>query len=123
MIYKISPNPSLPKRGKEGEDFAKEGKRKAGNGPLDYAKILNFKSQRNKKNHHKIPLPPGQRPYGPAAIPLFQRGKLTSPPFGRRLIEPSSGAEAPLGRRLARRGVMIRSFPPHLYPLPPETVS
>jgi hypothetical protein len=28
MIYKISPNPSLPKRGKEGEDFAKEGERR-----------------------------------------------------------------------------------------------
>jgi hypothetical protein len=26
----------------------------------------------------QIPLPPGQRPYGPAAIPLFQRGKYFS---------------------------------------------
>jgi hypothetical protein len=42
MIYKISPNPSLPKRGKEGEDFAKERKKKAGNDPFDYAKILSF---------------------------------------------------------------------------------
>jgi hypothetical protein len=31
---------------------------------------MNFKNQRNLKNHYKIPLPPGQRPYGPAAIPL-----------------------------------------------------
>jgi hypothetical protein len=30
-----------PKRGKEGEDFAKEGKRKARNDPLDYAKSEN----------------------------------------------------------------------------------
>ena len=40
MIYKISPNPSLPKRGEGGGDFAKEGKRKARNDPLDYAKIF-----------------------------------------------------------------------------------
>jgi hypothetical protein len=26
----------------------------------------------------QIPLLPGQRPYGPAAIPLFQRGKYFS---------------------------------------------
>jgi hypothetical protein len=43
MIYKISPHPSLPKRGKEGEDFAKEGKRKGRNDPLDYAKSQHFK--------------------------------------------------------------------------------
>jgi len=36
----------LPKRGKEGEDFAKEGKRKARNDPLDYAKIQFFFSHR-----------------------------------------------------------------------------
>ena len=29
----------------------------------------------------QISLPPGQRPYGPAAIPLFQRGKLFHLPF------------------------------------------
>ena len=38
MIYKISPRPSLPKRGKESENFAKEGERKGRNYPLDYAK-------------------------------------------------------------------------------------
>jgi hypothetical protein len=38
MIYKISPRPSLLKRGKERENFAKEGKRKGRNDPLDYAK-------------------------------------------------------------------------------------
>jgi len=38
MIYTISPRPSLPKRGKEGENFAKEGKRKGRNNPLDYGK-------------------------------------------------------------------------------------
>jgi len=35
MIYKISPNPSFPKRGKERELFAKEGDRKDRNDPLD----------------------------------------------------------------------------------------
>jgi len=34
MIYKISPCPSLPKRGGR-ENFAKEGKRKGRNNPLD----------------------------------------------------------------------------------------
>ena len=29
----------------------------------------------------KIPLPPGQRPYGPAAIPLYQRGMTTDSPL------------------------------------------
>jgi len=38
MIYKISPRPSFPKRGKERENFAKEGERKGRNDPLDYAK-------------------------------------------------------------------------------------
>jgi hypothetical protein len=38
MIYKISPHPSLSKRGKESENFAKEGKRKGRNNPLGYAK-------------------------------------------------------------------------------------
>ena len=38
MIYKISPNPSFPKRGKEGEYFAKEGKKKGRNDSLDYTK-------------------------------------------------------------------------------------
>jgi len=38
MIYKISPSPSLPKRGKERENFPKEGEGKGRNGPLDYAK-------------------------------------------------------------------------------------
>ena len=38
MIDKISPNPSLPKRGKENENFAKEGKKKGRYDPLDYAK-------------------------------------------------------------------------------------
>jgi hypothetical protein len=41
MIYKISPYPSLPKRGKERENFAKEGKGKGGKDPLDHAKNLN----------------------------------------------------------------------------------
>jgi hypothetical protein len=42
MIYKISPSPSLPKRGKERENFPKEGegKGKGRNDPLDYAKSL-----------------------------------------------------------------------------------
>jgi len=30
----------LPKRGKESEDFAKDGKRKGRNDPLDYVKSL-----------------------------------------------------------------------------------
>ena len=38
MIYKISPSPSLLKRGKERGLFAKEGERKGRNDPLDYAK-------------------------------------------------------------------------------------
>ena len=38
MIYKISPSPSLPKRGKERENFPKEGEGKGRNDPLDYAK-------------------------------------------------------------------------------------
>jgi hypothetical protein len=38
MIYKISPTPSLPKRGKERENIPKEGERKGRNDPLDYAK-------------------------------------------------------------------------------------
>jgi hypothetical protein len=38
MIYKISPHPSFPKRGKERVNFAKEGERKGRNAPLDYAK-------------------------------------------------------------------------------------
>ena len=38
IIYKISPRPSLQKRGKERENFAKEGKRKGRNDPLDYGK-------------------------------------------------------------------------------------
>jgi hypothetical protein len=42
MIDKISPRPSLPKRGKESENFAKEGKRKGRNDPLDYAKSPNI---------------------------------------------------------------------------------
>jgi len=40
MIYKISPHPSLPKRGKK-ENFAKEGEKKGRNDPLDYTKSLN----------------------------------------------------------------------------------
>jgi hypothetical protein len=40
MIYKISPIPSLPKRGKERENFPKEGDGKGRNDPLDYAKSL-----------------------------------------------------------------------------------
>jgi len=44
MIYKISPHPSFPKRGKERVNFAKEGERKGRNAPLDYAKSQNFYS-------------------------------------------------------------------------------
>jgi len=40
MIYKISPYPSLLKRGKERENFTKEGERKGRNDPLGYAKSL-----------------------------------------------------------------------------------
>ena len=42
MIYKISPHPSLLKRGKERENFAKEGERKGRNDPLDSTKTLNL---------------------------------------------------------------------------------
>ena len=42
MICKISPHPSLPKRGKERENFAKEGERKGRNDPLDSTKTLNI---------------------------------------------------------------------------------
>jgi hypothetical protein len=35
MIYKISPAPSFPKRGKERGNFAKEGERKSRYDPLD----------------------------------------------------------------------------------------
>jgi len=41
MIYKIFLYPSLPKRGKERENFDKEGERKGRNAPLDYAKSPN----------------------------------------------------------------------------------
>jgi hypothetical protein len=41
MIYKISPNPSFSKRGKERVNFAKEGERKGRNDPLGYAKSQN----------------------------------------------------------------------------------
>jgi len=43
MIYKISPSPSLPKRGKERENFPKEGEGKGRDDPLDYAKSSFFK--------------------------------------------------------------------------------
>jgi len=45
IYYIISPGPSLPKRGKEKENFTKEGERKGRNAPLDYAKrqYLNIK--------------------------------------------------------------------------------
>jgi hypothetical protein len=38
LIYKISPHPSFPKRGKERENFAKAGERKERNIPPDYVK-------------------------------------------------------------------------------------
>jgi len=47
MIYKISPSPSLPKRGKERENFPKEGEGKGRNDPLDYAKSQNLNHSRS----------------------------------------------------------------------------
>jgi len=41
MIYKISPHPSLPKRGKERENFAKEEEGERQKWLLDYAKSYN----------------------------------------------------------------------------------
>jgi hypothetical protein len=38
MIYKISPDPSLPKRGKKRKTLLKRGDRKFRNDPLDYTK-------------------------------------------------------------------------------------
>jgi len=43
MIYKISPDPSFPKRGKK-ENFAEKGERKSRYDPLDLEKTQNKKS-------------------------------------------------------------------------------
>jgi hypothetical protein len=49
MIYEISPNPSLPKRGKEGEDLAEGLERKCRNVSLDYAKQTTQQERRKRK--------------------------------------------------------------------------
>jgi hypothetical protein len=43
MIYKISPYPSFPKRGKKENSLLKRGVRKGRNDPLDYAKSHFYK--------------------------------------------------------------------------------
>jgi len=42
MNYKISPDPSFPKRGRKWKSFLKRGKRKGRNDPRDYAKTYYF---------------------------------------------------------------------------------
>ena len=47
MIHKISPRPSLPKRGKERVNFSKERERKGRKAPFNYAKSLIILSSSN----------------------------------------------------------------------------
>ena len=52
IYYKISPDPSLPKRGKEKENFTKERERKGRNDPLDYAKRVKLFGQSDQNQTH-----------------------------------------------------------------------
>ncbi len=46
MIYKISPHPSLPKRGKEKENFAKKGREKTRNDPPSVKRRVIYKKEK-----------------------------------------------------------------------------